>query len=239
MTALTLAAVLAAAVAGGAVQATLGFGGSFIAVPVLAVLLPGTVPVSMLVGLLPLTVLVTVRSRADLDRAAFVRISVARLPGIVLGTVVVAVAPTAALTLLVAVVLLFGVAAMSAGWDVPRTPTNERLVGALAGFTGTAAALGGPPMALLYRQAGGADRRATLSAVFSVGIVVALVLFALSGQVTAEQLRVGALVGVGQLVGVAVAEPIVRRAGDEALRRAVLVWAAVGAVTAGARSVVG
>lgn len=229
MTPLVVAAVLAATVAGGAVQATLGFGGAFIAVPVLAVLLPGTVPVAMLVGLFPVTAAVAWRERASLDRPAFRRMAIARLPGIALGTAVVALAPVDALTVLIAASLLLAVVAGAAGWEIERTPRNERLIAAVSGFTGTSVALGGPPVALLYRRAGAADRRATLNAIFSVGIVIALILLALSGEVGPEQLRVGALVFVGQAIGAVAAEPLVRRAGDELLRRAVLAWAGVGA----------
>lgn len=231
--------MLAGAVAGGVAQGVLGFGGSFVALPVLALLLPWAVPSSMLLALLPLLVVVAWRDRASVDRPAFVTISLGRVPGIVLGALVVAWASTELLTIVVAACLLAAVAVIAAGVHVRPTATTRAVVGAISGFTGTAVALGGPPLALLYHDAGAADRRGTLNAVFSVGTGLAVVLLALAGQIEARHLPVAALIALGLQVGGALAPRINRRLDDDVLRRLVLGWAAVGALVAAARTVLG
>ena len=123
MTVEVVAVVVAAAVLGGAVQATLGFGGSFVLVPAVAVLVPEALPAAVLLGLLPLTTWVAWRDRAAVDRTAFVRISLARIPGIVAATAVVALAPERVLTFVIAGVLLVAVAATTAGWSIRPSGT--------------------------------------------------------------------------------------------------------------------
>jgi uncharacterized membrane protein YfcA len=236
VTTVELLAIMLSAVAGGAVQAALGFGGSFIMVPVVAVLLPDALPGAVLLGLLPLTLWVAWRDRAAIDRDAFRRITFGRVPGTVVATAVVALAPTRVLTVVIAVVLLLAVVANAMGWSVRTTPTSQGIAGFASGFTGTAAALGGPPLAVLYRDATGADRRGTLSAIFAVGIVLGLGTLAVVGEFGAGDVPAGTLLGLGLLGGALLVAPVVRRWNDDALRRAVLVWAAVGAATAFGRA---
>ncbi len=238
MSALELTAILLSAVVGGAVQASLGFGGSFIMVPAVAVLLPRALPGAVLLGLLPLTVWVAWRDRRAIDRSAFVRITAGRVPGILAATAVVALAPQRVLTLVIACVLLLAVAANWAGWSVRTTPWTQGAAGLVSGFTGTAAALGGPPLALLYRDSTGQDRRGTLSLIFVVGILLSLVTLGAVGEFGARDIGIGAMLGVCLLGGAFLMAPITRRLSDDLLRRGVLVWAAVGALAALVRAMV-
>jgi hypothetical protein len=236
VTLLELVAVVAAAALGGAVQATLGFGGSFVMVPVVTLVVPEALPGAVLLGLLPLTAKVTWTDRASLDVPTFRTVALARVPGILLGTWLVTIVSTRGLTLAVAVALLVAVGAAVAGREVPRTATSLRTLGFVSGVTGTAVALGGPPLALVFHRQGGAERRATMSAVFTVGIVLALASLAVAGEFGTQDAGTGALLGAALFGGSFVAGPVVRRVGDDWLRSAVLVWAAVGSVVAGARA---
>lgn len=231
--------VTAGAALGGVVQGVLGFGGAYVAVPVLAVVEPRAVPAAVLLGFAPFLWLLAWRDRDAIDHAAFLTISVARVPGIALGTAAVALAPTTTITLVVAACLLLAVVATVAGWELRPTTTTRRVVGAVSGFTGTAAALGGPPMALLYHRAGAADRRGTMGAIFAVGVVVSLALLALVGELGSRHVPVAGLVAAGLLAGSVVAPRLNRLLPDETLRRAVLAWAAVGALVAGVRALIG
>lgn len=236
---LAVPVIVLAAVLGGALQSTLGFGASFTLVPALAVLAPELLPGAVIVAIAPLSVLMIARDRRGLDGWAVGRVSLGRLPGIAAGGLVVAFLPLRWLTVTIAVVLLGAVASVAGGWRLEVTRAREVVAGAVSGLTGTAAALGGPPLALLYRESTGGVLRPTLAGVWLVGTVPVLVSLALAGSLTVEQATAGAWLGAAMVVGLTAAAPAVARLGDGTLRRLVLGWAAVGALLALARAVLG
>lgn len=151
----------------------------------------------------------------------------------------VALLPLRWLTASIAAVLLLAVLSMAAGWHVEVTRSREVVAGAVSGLTGTAAALGGPPLALLYRGSTGKVMRPTLAGVWLVGTGPVLVALAVAGSLTGGQALVGGWLGVAMVVGLALAAPGVARLDDALLRRLVLVWAGVGGVFALGRALVG
>ena len=236
---LALPAVVLAAVLGGALQSTLGFGASFTLVPALAVFAPELLPGAVIVAIVPMSALMIARDRHGFDGWAVGRVSLGRLPGIAAGGLVVAFLPLRWLTVAIAVVLLLAVASVAGGWRLEVTRPREVLAGAVSGLTGTAAALGGPPLALLYRESTGSVLRPTLAGVWLIGTVPVLIALALAGSLTTEQATAGVWLGVAMVVGLTAAAPAVARLADGTLRRLVLGWAAVGAVLALGRAVLG
>ncbi|MFP4234757.1 MAG: sulfite exporter TauE/SafE family protein [Nitriliruptoraceae bacterium] len=227
-----LVAVAVAAVLGGAAQSTAGFGAAFVTVPALAVVAPELLPGAMLVAALPLSIVMAVTGWAHLDRAAALRLMLGRVPGIALGTAIVAVADVRWVTALIAVVLLGAVGAAAAGTHLMVTPRRELIAGVVSGVTGTAAALGGPPIALLYRGREPHVVRPTLGVVWAVGIVLALPGLWLTGSFDATQAVVGAVLGAFVLLGLAASRGVVRRLSVARVRTFVLVWAFVGGLAA-------
>jgi uncharacterized protein len=234
-----LVLVLVAAMAGGAAQSALGFGAAFTTVPAMAIVAPELLPGSVLVALLPLSVIMLLQDLAGTDVRAATRLTLGRLPGIAVGTVAVAMLPTRGLTVATGLLLLVAVVVSVGGWTVAVTPGSELAAGFVSGVTGTAAALGGPPIALLYRARGASTLRPTLALVWAVGLVPIIGSLWLAGEFTATQARAGVLLGVAMVVGLVIAAPLVRRWPDDVIRRGVLAWAAVGAVGALARALVG
>jgi uncharacterized protein len=236
---LALPMVLLAAVLGGALQSTLGFGASFTLVPALAVLAPDLLPGSVIVAVVPMSALMILRDRRGFDVRAVVRVTAGRLPGIVAGGVVVAMLPLRWLTAVIAVVLLAAVASAAGGWRLDVTRPREVVAGAVSGVTGTAAALGGPPLALLYRETTGSVLRPTLAGVWLVGTLPVLASLGVAGSFTREQAVAGTWLGLAMVVGLSAAAPLVARVDDTMLRRLVLGWAGVGAMLAFGRAIVG
>ena len=224
--------VLLAAFLGGAAQSTLGFGAGFTTVPALALVAPVLLPGSVLVAMLPLSLVMVLRAHRDLDRRAFARLSLGRFPGILAGVAVVSALPVRGLTALIAVILLLAVVASAFGWELTVTPRREVVAGLLSGVTGTAAALGGPPLALLYRGRSGRMLRPTLAAVWVTGIVPGLALLGYAGEFTREQAVAGGTISVAVLAGLGVGVVVVRAVPDVVVRRAVLWWAGLGSVLA-------
>jgi uncharacterized protein len=231
--------VTAAALAGGVAQATAGFGAAFVTVPTLALVAPELLPGAMLVAALPLSMLMAYRGWDRIDRPASVRLLLGRMPGIAVGTAIVAAAGVRLVTAIVAVVLLVAVAAAATGWQVRITPGREVVAGVISGVTGTAAALGGPPIALLYRGRDPEVLRPTLGLVWAVGIAVALPGLWATGSFDATQALAGGLLGLLLLLGLVLSHGIVRRLAAERIRTFILVWAAVGGVASLGRVLLG
>jgi uncharacterized protein len=84
---------------------------------------------------------------------------------------------------------------------VTVTGRREVAAGVVSGFTGTAAGLGGPPLALLYRASGSEKLRPTLAGVWLVGSLPALGALALAGSLTVEQVVAGGVLSLAMVPG--------------------------------------
>ncbi len=92
-----------------------------------------------------------------------------RVPGTVVGALAVAALPVLFLHVTIGLLVLLGVAVSV--WAPRFQPTRRVLLGAgvISGVTGTVAAIGGPPIALVYQHASGPRIRATLALYFALG----------------------------------------------------------------------
>jgi uncharacterized protein len=200
---LALAAV--ATLVGAAIQGSIGFGMNLVTVPVLALLVPEALPVAVIVLGLPISLAMLRHEHAAVDRAGLGWIIGGRLPGTAIGAWVVAVVSTEVLQGVVGTVVLLVVAASVVAPPVPVNRTTKALAGTISGVTGTAAGIGGPPLALLYQRHAGPAIRATLAASFLVGTVISLAALLVAGAVGWDQLALGAglspLVVAGTVVG--------------------------------------
>lgn len=220
---------------GALVQGVLGFGLALLAVPVLAWAAPQTVPVGVLVAVMPLVVVSALRERAHLDLRGLGWALVGRLPGGALGALAVAALPVRGLQLLVAgtvgLAVLAAVVADSRPARLrPVRRTTLALAGALSGLGGTTSGIGGPPMAVAFRNSGGPAIRSTLAAFFVAGALLSIGSLALVGEVSPTRLTAGLVllpfVGVGYLLS-GLVRPRVR---PEVLRVAVLAVSGVAAL---------
>ena len=77
-----------------------------------------------------------------------------------------------------------------------RTRVGGRIV---SGVMGTAAGIGGPPLALMYQNREGQEIRATLAVAFAMGTVISLLVIALTERVGLDNLLLGPWgAGLGQ-----------------------------------------
>lgn len=98
--------------------------------------------------------------------------------------------------------LVFLAVALSVG--LPRLESTRSLTvaaGALSGVMGTVAAIGGPPVALLYQHAEGPRIRSSLSAFFLVGATLSLVALAAVGRFGRHELWLALALAPGVLLG--------------------------------------
>jgi uncharacterized protein len=230
---ITVAAVVAVAVAtlvGASIQGSIGFGMNLVTVPVLALTLPDALPVTPVLFGIPISIAMVRHERHAVDRPGLVWIVAGRVPGTVAGAVIVASVSTNSLKIVIGVSVLLAVALSVAAPPVPLTPATQFSAGVVSGTTGTAAGIGGPPLALLYQHRPGPTMRATMAASFLFGTFLSIVTLSVAREVTLADCVLAAalipLVIAGTWIG--------RRAHDaldrQWLRPAVLTFAAVSAV---------
>ncbi len=212
MDASTLIITALAAGLAGFTQGFAGFGSTLAALPLLGAILPvrTAVPVSCLMALC-INLLLTSRLKADIRWRPLVRILACSLPGMVLGALVLGLAPALVLkAMLGAAVLLLSLRTLRAPLAAPK-PGPLLTVGAgfLAGFFGVCIGINGPQVvAWATRQSLGRDGfKATLAAYFLLAGVVIVGLQAWDGLLDQEVLSLFVLslpaLGVGLWAGYA------------------------------------
>lgn len=183
-----------------ALHGAVGLGLNLLAVPLLVLIDPALVPGPALVAGLLLAVLMTGREFAALDR----RLGFACLglvPGGAMGALLLTAVPQGRLSVLIGVLILTAVGLSVLRWR--PTPTRGSLLGAgvASGLLSTAAAVGGPPMALLYADARPDRLRSTLSGFFVAAAVLSLALLTAVGRFGAAEARSSLILLPGVVLG--------------------------------------
>lgn len=233
---LPLLVAMAVTTAAAAVQGTIGFGFGLVSVPALSLLDPRLAPVPQMLVILPLAVQMAWSERRGIDRGVGY-VLLGRLPGAAIGATLVASFDRAGLELLIAGII--GAAVIGslrpsrARHPAHAGPGPSRGLrfgaGAVSGVSSYVAGIGGPPIALAYRDAPGATLRATLAIVFTFGLTLTLSTRALAGHFTATDLRVAATLLPFVGLGVLASGPLRPRVEGPRLRTLVLLAASVSA----------
>ena len=207
---------------GAAIQATIGLGMAVLAAPILALIDPEFLPVTTIVMVLPLSIGVARRERQHI---AWKDVGIAlcgRLPGVVLGSLLIASTGSGVIRLLVGVSVLLAVATSITSYRVTTSPRNLVIAGLASGFSGTTAGIGGPPIAIAYQHELPATTRATLAAFFGLGSIFSFTGLAVVGEVHQRHLALCALLLPGVLIGLAVSTPVISRLPESRVRAALL-----------------
>jgi uncharacterized membrane protein YfcA len=221
------------------VQGVVGFGSNLLAVPVVALIVPAALPGAMVVPGIPMAVAMAVTEREHIDWRGSRYLLAGRVPGTALGVAVVAAVSTNALAVLVGAVVLVAVAlSLTASHLHPGiTPTSAAVVGVTTGVTGTAAAIDGPPLALLYQHDPAPVFRSTLATQFAIGTVFTITGLVLGGALHGWQLLLGLSLMPSYFAGLALSLVIRPRLAGRNLRPAVLTIAALTGVAAILRAI--
>jgi len=222
--------VIALAVAAAStVQGVVGFGSNLLAVPVVALIVPAALPGAMVFPGAPMSFAMAFHERGHIDWRGSAYLFLGRLPGTALGVAVVAAVSTSTLAVVVgAIVVLAAALSVVANHLHPGvTPTSATVTGVVTGLTGTAAAIEGPPLALLYQNDPAPVFRATLATQFSIGTLFTLVGLVLGGQLHEWQVLLGISLVPCYFAGLGLSLLIRPRVARRSLRPAVLVIAAL------------
>ena len=232
-----LAGAMAIVLLGGMVQGSVGFGLNLVVVPVLTLLIPGSVPGSVILISMPMTLTMLLREHHAIDWLGVRWILVGRLPGTLVGLAIVTALTDTQLGIVVGLVILLGVGLSIVHPGIAVRRRSATAVGAVAGVTGTAAGVDGPPLALLYQHAEPHTLRATLATCFLIGAAVSGTALALGGELSTEQLALTAILLVPMMIGLALSRIVARHIPASALRPLVLGFATVAGVVAILRAV--
>lgn len=209
------------------IQGSLGIGFALIVAPVVGMLKPDLLPVTLLLLMLPLNLHVAVRERQHVDWMGAKWITVGRFAGTFAGLWLLAALSVDQLDLAVGI---FTVVAAGAALVAPPFSPNKPSalgVGLFTGVTETATGIGGPPLALLYQHAKAPVLRATVALCFFVGEIMSLVVLAFSGRIGSEQLLAALYLTLPVLLGSAASRLAHHHIGGRGLRLGVLIFAIV------------
>jgi len=222
--------VLAAAT----VQGVVGFGSNLLAVPVVALIVPAALPGAMVFPGVPMSVGMAISERDHVDWRGSRFITWGRLPGTAAGVAVVAIASSEMLAIVIGCLVVAAVitSVFAAHLHPGVTPKTATVTGVVTGFTGTAAAIDGPPLALLYQNDPQPVFRSTLATQFIIGTVFTLTGLTIAGQLHWWQVLLGLSLVPSYCVGFALSLAIRPRIGVRNLRPVVLAIAALTGVAA-------
>lgn len=181
-----------AVLAGALVQGAVGYGMNLIAAPLLALIEPALIPGPLLMVTTWHALAAVLRERHDTDWRGVGWITIGRLPGTVLGIVAVATLAQRPFTAVVGVAVLVCVLLSVTSWRPVPARAPLLLAGMASGTLGTAATIGGPPLALLYQHSPGPTIRSTMAACLGLGSVVSVGGLAVAGQIDENQLVLAA-----------------------------------------------
>ncbi|MCO1660082.1 sulfite exporter TauE/SafE family protein [Pseudonocardia humida] len=214
---------------GALVQGAVGFGLALVAAPLLAIIDPALVPVPLLLVTAVHAVLTVAREPRGADWTGVGWALLGRLPGTALGVLAVALLPTRVFLAVVAGVVLVCAALSVVTWRPRPTVPALLVAGLVSGAGGTAASIGGPPVALLYQDRSGVRVRATLGAYFTAGSALSIGALVAGGQVGVDHLTAAAVLLPAMVVGFLASGPARRFVDRGWVRPAVVGVSALGA----------
>jgi uncharacterized membrane protein YfcA len=226
--------IAATIVAAATVQGVVGFGSNLLAVPVVALIVPAALPGAMIIPGVPMALAMAVSERDHVDWRGGRFILLGRVPGTALGVAVVAIVSSQVLAIVIGSVVIAAVAVsvFASHLHPGVTPATATATGVATGFTGTAAAIDGPPLALLYQHDAAPVFRSTLATQFTIGTLFTLIGLLVGRQLHGWQLLLGLSLMPSYLVGFGLSLVIRPRVGSRNLRPVVLTIAALTGVAA-------
>ena len=196
-----IVAVIVVMAIGSLVQASVGFGLSLVAAPLLVLIDPLLVPAPLLAAALVLTIMVSYRDRQGIETAGTGSLMAGRVVGTVPGVLLIASLPPDRTRLVLGVLILAAVGMSLVGFRIRHRVSTLFGIGVVAGFMSSTAAVGGPPMALAYQHVEGQRLRGTLSFVLTFGTIISLIGLFLGGRFGLVELQMALTLLPGALVG--------------------------------------
>jgi uncharacterized membrane protein YfcA len=236
---LELGLLLLSVAVGVTIQGSIGFGYALVSAPVLALALPEALPATFIILAFPLTTVMALRERHAIDVRGFAWITAGRVLGTAAGAAILVAVPSDSLSVLFGALIILAVGLSTLGPGVEARSRTRFVAGIASGTMGTAAAIGGPALALVYQGRPGPELRSTLALSFEAGQVLALGALMIAGQVHVWHLVLAAELLPAMALGLLVGPFVARRVDRRWLRPAVLAFAGTAGVAAIVKGLVG
>ncbi len=209
------------------VQGSTGLGFALISGPVVGMVEPRLIPVFLLVQMIPLNGYVTWRERHALDVPGTTWISVGRFAGTFGGLWILFLVTDRQLGMLIGVSTVLAVLATLLAPSFEPGRKAFLAAGLVTGVTETSTGVGGPPLALVYQHRPAPTLRSSVAACFLIGEVISLVILAVTGEITPDQIRSAVLLLPAVVVGALLSRLVHRRLDGRLMRYLVLAFAMV------------
>ena len=217
---------------GAYVQSSIGFGLAIIAAPILFFIDPLYVPAPVTVCALTLSLANALKHRHAISFQGLKFAIIGRIPGTVLGGLLLLWISQQALALWIGLSVVAAV--ILSLRNVVFNPTNTAMLAAgfMSGFMGTSSSIGGPPMALILQHQANDFIRANMAAFFVISCIMSLAMLATVGHFGLLQLRLALPLIPACLAGYWVAMRTVHLISHQNLRRFSLTLCAIAGLIA-------
>lgn len=196
-----LAALSFLVVCGALLQSLIGLGFVLLVGPFLVLYNPEFVPVPMLLVGTFLPLLIVWRDRKAIDFTGIKSAIAGRVIGNLLAVWLITIISQTTFMLIFGGLIMVTVILSSFTFNIRPTPARVGIAGVFSGLMGTLAAIGGPPMAILYQHEKGDVIRATLSGFFVLGTLLSILFLAVAGKVTLNDFKLFFYLVPGVLLG--------------------------------------
>ncbi|WP_299004265.1 sulfite exporter TauE/SafE family protein [uncultured Shewanella sp.] len=169
---------------GALTQGLIGFGLAIIASPLLYLIDPTMVPVPVILMGFTIACLTLLKSRKDLEFKGLEFALLGRIPGGILGTILLLMAPKPILGLVIGTIVALAVGLNRLKLYCPINRFSLFTAGVLSGIFANVAGIGGPPMALLFANKEANQFRAVLSAFFLFSSLISILILSFAGLIT-------------------------------------------------------
>jgi len=211
------------AILGATLQGSIGFGLGLISVPMLAHIYQRFVPGPIILAALLLNLLMSYRERESIDIRGLKWPMLGRFLGTFMGAVILTIVPQQKISIVFGLMVLLAVFLSISGLRLSPTPGNEIGAGTLSGIMATVAAIGGPPLALIYQNLNGSQLRGTLSGIFVLGTILSLGALVSVGKFGLQEIFLAFILFPGILIGFLLSRFITKWLDKGFLRPAVLI----------------
>lgn len=224
---------------GAFVQSSVGLGLGMLGAPLIALIQPQLVPTMLLLLAIPVSTGVLLMERHHINWRVVAWALPARIPGTILGVWLATAFSHRVLSIVVAVMVLGAVWLTVHTVEVKQTPVTLFGAGLAAATSGTAVAIGGPPLAIVMAHRPPREVRGTLSLFFAVGSLMSIGWFWIQGELPHSSVVLAGVylpvLAVAFVAGTWANHSIPR----ESFRRGVLILCAVSALVLLVKSALG